>query len=191
MLTHLDIWLWNLLIPKMNVNFFKNKFNALLVMVYISFYKLPRMFLLNYFSGKKKIMKVDSKQLIIRNPAVLDRLSEVLQSYTEKDNLGGSLHISQTDVDDPNYRYSVGSFQINYSREKENILLTIHSDYRFQESPERLTKYLHHWLYWLKETGKANEFRIEGNEWVAHVNELNSLAGNNKTEKSSRIRLLV
>ncbi len=191
MLTHLDIWLWNLLIPKMNVNFFKSKFNALLVMVYISFYKLPRIFLLNYFSGRKKIMKVDSKQLIIRNPSVLERLSEVLESNKEKDKLSGTLHISQTDVDDPNYRYSVGSFQINYSHEKESVRLKTHSNYRFQESPERLTKNLHHWLYSLKEKKKASEFHIEGNEWVVPVNDLNSLAGINKTEKSSRIRLLV
>ncbi len=191
MLMRLDLWLWNLLVPNMNVDFFKHKINSFLVIVYVSMYKLPRKFLANYFFGNGKTVAVDSRKLIVRNHLVLNKLKEALQPDTENSRASGFVNICQTDVFDPNYRYSVGSFRINYLRKNEIVRINIHANYRFQESPNRLTKHLHHWLFSLKQGGKASDFRIEGNDWVVTMNELYSVTPYKTTGAISRLRLLV
>jgi len=190
-LISLDLYLWNHFIPKIDADFFSNKFNSALAMVYISFFKLPRKYLMNYFRGGGKSLVVDTKQLIVRNPVVLNKLKDALQSDFEKGGVDGSLAIGQTDVSDPNYRYSIGSFRINYTRNDEKVLIKIYSNYRFQKSPDRITKHLHHWLFTLKNRGKANDFEIKGSNWRVQMNELTSMENQNKLIPDLRGKLMV
>lgn len=187
----LDLYLWNHFIPKISIDFFRSKFNAVLVMAYVSLYRLPRKFLINYFLGKGKVMVVDSKELITRNPVVFEKLKGTLRSDISKGRVGGSLHISQTDVYNPIYKYSVGSFNIKYLLIGEAVILTIESDYKFQKSPERLTKYLHNWLYTLKSNGNAQDFEIIGIDWITDLNELILLQPEKVVVKIPRLKLLV
>ena len=191
MLVALDLYLWNRFIPKINADFFKNKFNSILVMAYISLYRLPRRFLINYFLGRGKVMVVDSKELIIRNPVIFEKLKETIRDDIAKGRTGGSLPVSQTDVYDPVYKYSVGSFNIRYVLVVETIILNIESDYRFQESPERITKYLHNWLYTMKNNGNARDFKIIGIDWITDLNELNTVKVKDTNQKLIKLHVLV
>ncbi|HKI90362.1 MAG TPA: hypothetical protein VKA38_15150 [Draconibacterium sp.] len=191
MLLSLDFFLWNHFIPRISAEFFKNKINSSLAMTYISMYKLPRKFLIHYFRGKGQTMNVDSRQLITRNSAVLNKLVTVLQFTDDEKQVGGFLDICQTDVYQPNDKYSIGSFRINYSRIGETVQVNILSNYRFQESPDRITKHLHHWLFTLKNKGKASDFAIEGNNWTIQMNELFSMKNQQKLIPDLRGKLLV
>lgn len=191
MLMRLDLYLWNHFIPKINAEFFRSKFNSFLAMAYISLYKLPRKFLLNYIRGKEEIMFIDSKKLIIRNQEVLNKLKETLQSDFERGRFNGSVHICQTNIYDPNYRYSVGSFWIDYAWENEKVKISIRSNYRFQKSPDRITKHLHNWLFTMKNNRNASDFKIEGKEWITDLQELNGLNVNDMNQKTPNLKLLV
>ncbi len=191
MLLSLDFFLWTHFVPRISAEFFKNKINSLLAMAYISIYRLPRKFLTNYFQGNGKIMVVDTKELIECNFLVLNMLIKELQASLIKNQANGSLVISQTDVSDPNYRYSVGSFIMNYKRIDERVTINIESKYRFRESPDRITKHLHHWLFTLKNKGKASDFAIEGNNWTIDMNELNSFENQQKSMSYLQGKLLV
>ena len=191
LLLSLDHYLWNHFIPKIDMDFFRSNFNSTIAMFYISLYKLPRRFLMNYFFGQGKIMRVDTKKLITGNQMVLNRLIDVLQSDVEKKQNSGSLAIYQTDVSDPNYRYSIGSFLLNYKKADDKIMLKIHSDYRFQKSPDRITKHLHHWLFTLKNKEKACDFAVEGSNWTVQMNELTSLENKQNLIPDLRGKLFV
>ena len=135
-------------------------------------------------------MTVDTKCLITRNNIVLNKLVNVLQSTDEKQ-FRGSLDICQTDIFQPNDKYSIGSFGINYYRSGETVQINIYSNYRFQLSPDRISKHLHHWLFVVKNKGKANDFAIEGNNWTVKMNELTSLGNQQKIIPDLRGILLV
>lgn len=191
MLMRLDLYLWNHLLPKINAGFFRNKFNTVLAMAYVSLYRLPRKFLLNYFFGKGNEMVVNSKDVIIRNPLVLNNLKDALQSDIKQGRVGGSLPVSQVIVYDPNYKYSLGSFLINYLLVGETVVVSVQSDYRFQQDPERLTKYLHNWLFALNNKGKSSDFKITGNDWITNLNELSTINADKSIHGNPRLNLLV
>lgn len=191
MLLRLDFFLWNHFVSRINTEFFKNNINSSLAMVYISLYKLPRRFLINYFNGQGKTMVVDTQKLITRNQVVLNKLIDVIQSDAEKGQADGSLAVYQTDVSDPNYRYSIGSFRMNYKRGDDKVMIKIYSNYRFQQSPDRITKHLHQWLFTLKNKGKASDFAIEGNNWTVQMNDLTSMENEQKLVPDLRGKLFV
>lgn len=175
MLLNLDFYLWTHFVPRISESFFKSKINSSLAMAYISLHRLPRRFLLHYFMGKGQAITIDTRQLITRNNSVLNKLVNALQCAVNEKQLVGSLDICQTDIFQPNDKYSVGSFRINYNISGGTVQLDISSNYRFQLSPDRITKHLHRWLFMLKNKGKANDFAITGNNWTVELNELTSL----------------
>lgn len=180
MILSLDTYLWNHIIPKIDKNFFRYKFNSVLAVTYISLYHLPRKYLVNYFNGKGKTLFLDTQKLIMNNQVVLNKLIETIQSDVKYGRTEGALAIGQTYISDPNYRYSLGSFQLKYLIVENTVQINIQSNYRFQESPDRITKYLHHWLFSLKNKGKANDFAIEGNNWTVQMNDLTSMGNEQK-----------
>jgi len=191
LLVRLDLFLWNHFMPNVNAGFFRNKLNAALVVVYISFFYLPRKFLLNYFRGNGKTMVINTREAITSNRKAINRLIDELQSDRSEDKDVGTVDICQTDVYHPNYKYSIGSFRINYQRNGEAVNITIQSIYRFQESSKRVTKHLHNLLFTLKNNGKANEFSVQGKCWQTNLQELRLLKEKSQNQKSPNFKLLV
>ena len=190
-LLSLDFYMWNHFVPRISAEFFKNRFNSSLALAYISVYRLPRKFLLHYFRGKGQTMNVGTRRLITRNTAVLNKLVNVLKLSADDKQDSGVLDICQTEIYQPGDKYSIGSFRINYFRIDETVQLTIHSNYRFQESPDRITKHLHHRLFSLKSKEKASDFAVEGNKWTVQMNELHSWGNEQKVIPELRGKLLV
>ena len=191
LLMSIDLFLWNHFLPKINEDFFKRKFNSVVVLFYISLFNLPRKFLINYFRGQGKCMIVDTRELVTKNEMVLNKLKHSVQRSLEDGQERGYFFISQTDVLNPNYKYSVGSFQINYIIAGGVVQVKMHSNYRFQNSPDRITRHLHHWLFTLKSRYKTNDFEIVGNNWVTNVNELFSLKAEKQQKNEPKLKLLV
>ncbi|MCG6187093.1 hypothetical protein [Maribellus maritimus] len=188
LLMSIDLYLWNHFVPKISEDFFKRKFNSVLAMLYISLFKLPRKFLINYFRGQGKSMVVDTQKLVVENETVLNKLKSSVQQSYRTIQKSGSLFISQADVCNPTYKYSIGSFGINYKFKGATVEVNMHSNYRFQESPDRITRRLHHWLFTLN---KTNDFEIVGNNWTTSVNELLSLTSEKQQKNEPKLKLLV
>jgi len=191
MLISLDLFLWNNLMPKINADIFKFKPASLLAIFYISLFYLPRKFLINYFRGKEKKIVVDTREVITGNNEVLSKLINAIQCDKNKSKFCGTLSICQTDVYNPNYKYSIGSFRINYQQNGETVNVTIQSKYRFQESSGRITKHLHNWLIIAKNSGRASEFKVQGKCWQTNLQELRLLKLKNQNQKSPKFKLLV
>ncbi len=187
----LDLFIWNYFIPNINAKIFKNRMIALLALVYVSMFKLPRKFLMNYFRGKGNHIPIDTKEFITGNYAVLNKLIDAISRYNSGGFKDGFLDICQTDVYDPNYKYSVGSFRINYSLSGENVIIAIRSNYGFGLYSDRITKHLHRWLYSLKTKGYTKDFKIEGNAWLISSSKLMSSKIENQVKKSSNFNFLI
>lgn len=182
-LSTFDLYLWNYYVPKISEENFKNRMFCLFAMAYISVFKLPRKFLINYFRGNGKEMVIETSKLIVSNYVVFNKFFEAISTSINKGLTEGSLNICQTDVHDPNYKYSIGSFTINYSLNGESIEIIVNSGYHFQLYPNRLTKHLHSWLYSLTNNGYAMKFKIKGNPWTTSFSELVSAKVSNKPKK--------
>lgn len=191
MLIQFDLYLWNHFIPKIDADFFERKINSILAMLYISLFKMPRKFLFNYFRGEGKTMFVDTRELVTRNQVVLNKLADAVQTDAEKGKSNGSVVIAQTDISDPNYRYSVGSFHLNYKLQDGLVIVKLSSSYRFRNSTDRITKHLHHWLFTLKNKGKANDYAVEGQNWTIPVKELSSQENQKKAIHGLRGKLFI
>jgi len=189
MLLKLDFFLWRCVIPRINADFFKNKMNSTLAIAYISLFRFPRKFLIHYFFGKGKKMKIDTRRLISRNRAVLKKMVNEM-GQNEKQN-AGCIDFAQTELFQPNDRYSVGSFRIHYQKESETVKIRLYSYYHFQEAPDRITRYLHHWLHTLKSKGWARDFTVEGNTWKVRVDQLSSTGNPQKPISGLRGKLFV
>jgi len=181
--TTFDLYLTDYLLPKVSEVSFKNRVFCLFAMTYISIFKLPRKFLINYFRGNGKEMVIESKKLIISNHVVFNKIFEEISDSINKGLTKGSINICQTDVYEPNFRYSIGSFTIYYSLNGESIEINVKSDYNFKSYPERLTKYLHSWLYSMSIKGYAMNFKIRGNSWTTSFSELASTKESNKPKR--------
>ena len=162
-----------------------------MAMVYISIYRLPRNFLIHYVWGNGQTLNVNTQSLITRNTVVLNKLKNVLQLSAEKKQVSGFVDIFQTEIYQPGDRYSIGSFRLNFSRIDETVQLNIRSNYRYQESSDRITKHLHQWLFSFENKGKASGFAIEGNNWSVQINELHSTGTEQKTIPDLRGKLFV
>lgn len=190
-LLRLDFFLWDYFMPKINTNFFKWKINSFLALVYISIYPLPRKFLINYFRGKEKLMVINSRELIVNNHLIINKFVNKIQSEILVNKVDGTLQVCQIDVDNPNYKYSVGSFIIDYQLDHGKVKVDIHSKYEFKDSPGRITNHLHKWLYALKTKGKAHDFGIKADSWQTDLQELNILKAEHTGKKSPKFKLLV
>ncbi|WP_159517725.1 hypothetical protein [Sunxiuqinia indica] len=182
-LSTFDLYLWNLYVPILNEKSFKNRLLCIIALCYISIYRLPRKFLINYFRGNGKEMVIDSDKLIMRNNVVLNKLTEAITIFKNNGLTEGEFNICQTDVHDPNYKYSVGSFRVNYSIHNESIDIRIDSDYHFQHNPDRLTKHLHNWLYSKTLKGCARSFTVQSSPLTKTFSELIYAKTNNKQRK--------
>ncbi len=190
-LLRLDLFLWNYFIPNVKAKIFKNRLIALLAMVYVSMYRLPRMFLMNYFSGKGNEMLIDTKEFLTSNYVVLNKLIEAI-SISRSDGLSNdSIDICQTDVYDPNYKYAIGSFRIDYALNNQDVIITVSSIYRFGLYSDRITKHLHRWLYSLEMKGYAKEFNIEGTPWFINSSKLISSKMDKQTKNAPIIKFLI
>ncbi len=185
-LSTLDLYLWNYFIPKIIEGNFKNRLFCLFALAYISTFKLPRKFLLKYFRGNGKEMVIDTRKLIISNFVVFNKFFEAISTSINKGLTEGSLNICQTDVHNPNYKYSIGSFTINYLLYGESIEATVDSSYHFRPYPNRLTKHLHSWLYSQTTKGYATNFKIKGNPWTTSFSELVSAKVRNKPKRHTK-----
>ncbi len=182
-LTTFDLYLCDYFLPKISEENFKNRIFCLFAITYISVFKLPRKFLINYFRGNGKEMVIETRKLIISNYVVFNNFFEAISTSINKGLTEGSLNICQTDVHDPNYRYSIGSFTINYSLYGESIEINVNSGYNFQPYPDRLTKHLHRWLYSMTTKGYVMNFKIRGNSWTTSFSELASAKVSNTPKR--------
>ena len=164
MLFTLNLYIWKYILPSLKQDLFKSKLFSVLTLLYISLFSIPRKFLLHYFFGKGKHFQVDTQKLISENSLVYQKINSELFSITKR-NKSGVLRISQTDLFNPQYRYSIGSFEISYSIENEKVVLRAASKYRYGQNNNRLSMHLHNWLNQIAQNGRANDFRIIGTEW--------------------------
>ena len=172
LLLSIDFIIWKYFVPTINMNLFKSKMMSVLALVYISFYRLPRKYLLHYLRGKGKVMVVNTQDLLIENPIVFSKLIREISKAESQGLKKGQLPISQTEVHNPQYKYSLGSFVVDYSLQDRRASISVHSNYHYAENNDRLTKYLHHWLYSFKQKGKVHDFEVEGKPVLVSVNDL-------------------
>lgn len=186
----LDLFLCNYFVPNISEKNFKNRIFCLLALAYISAFKLPRKFLINYFRGNGNDMVIDTRKLILNNDLVFNKFFEAISTSLSQGSTEGSLDICQTDVHDPNYQYSIGSFTINYSFHGDSIETTADSGYHFHPYPDRLTKHLHSWLYTQTVKGSARNFKIKGNPWTTSFSELASAKVRHKPGRHPKFTVL-
>ena len=167
----LDHMLWKYLVPQINVYWFKSRFTSLLALFYVSLYKLPRKFLFHYFRGKGSSMQINTQSVITGNPSVLTKLQEFI-SGNPHDHSDHTFKVCQTSVKNPNYKYSLGSFKVHCALNNGTARLEVYGKYQFKKDPDRITKYLHRWLYSKKMQGKAMDFDYTGNAWSIRADEL-------------------
>jgi hypothetical protein len=164
MLFTLNLYIWKYILPSLKQDLFKSKIFSLFTLLYISVFSLPRKFLLHYFFGKGKQFQVDTQKLISENPLVYQKIKSELFSLSNRDK-SGVLRVSQSDLFDPQFRYSIGSFEINYSVENEKVVFRAASKYRYGQNNNRLSMHLHNWLNQFAKNGQANDFQIIGTDW--------------------------
>jgi len=165
MLQTLDIYFHKTFFTKIKVDYFKNKLICLCAFVYISLFKLPRKYLTNYFIGNETNLKFDTEKLFKDNPLVYQKVKDYLFNSQNGVNPEGFLSISSRELVNPNYKYSIGSFRINYIIDNGLIKFDFISNYHYTSNTNRVTKYLHNWLCELKEKGFGHDFLIHGNTW--------------------------
>lgn len=148
---------------------------SLLTLLYITLFPLPRKFLKNYFLGKGKTFAIDSKSVILNNPEVLDLLKNTVKNRQTIQIASGVIDVSQLLLTDPNYRYALGSFQIQFTRHKESLRLKVISNYNFDKDNDRITRHLHSWMHSMNEKKRANDFDIHGTEWAFQTSDLETI----------------
>lgn len=172
----LDYYVWKFLIVRSRPAWFKTKLFSLAALLYVSVFPLPRKFLLHYFRGKGQSMKVDTRELILRNQQVLDILKRSLKNTENEQAVNGQqendgknkirIPIGQHLVNTPDHRYSIGSLTLLCETDGEWLRICMKSHYRFSGDHDRITRYLHRWMDKLRENGTADSFNIEGNTWT-------------------------
>lgn len=168
MLIALDNIIWSKFFPKIKIIHFENKLICYTSLLYLCLFSLPRKFILHYFFGKGGEKIIDTKYLIYSNPFIRKKVIEYLK--LTNNNFSGNIHFSQTQLSNPNHRYSIGSFTLFYTLNNNILSFSLKSYYRFHEHTNRITKHLHNWLFNLKEKGYANDFLIYGNNFSIPLN---------------------
>lgn len=152
MRTKIDLLIWKYVVPVLRQNSFRYRIIQLMAIGYVSCYSLPRRFLRHYFVGNGAPMEIGGAQMIRDNPQLLAIIRDRVQQQEQ-----GRIHISQTALTDPKWKYSIGSCAVNYKRETGGLELTVEARYQYRSDSCRLTKYLH---CRLAEHGKANDFPV-------------------------------
>ena len=186
----LDLYVWKYFIPKINPSLFKLKLFAALAISYISFFNRPRLFIRHYFKGTGRSLKIDAQHIILENPLVYDHLIAAIEESKRKQLLHDHVHISQTLVNHPNYKYSVGSFLISYAFEKELITIQVRSTYQFTPNCDRITKHLHNQLMAKMQKGRATNFNIESDTWTVNYTSLRASQTNAWLRKNGTLGIL-
>lgn len=169
-----DFLIWKYIVPRFRPEIFKSKLVSLMAVLYISFYNWPRKFLWHYFTGKGKPLTVETKCIITGNSSVFNMVISEINHAKKQGKKSGDMYVGQVHVNNPNYKYSVGSFNVTYSLDEESVSIRVNSDYRFTQNNSRITKHLHNWLYSYKQKGYVHNFNIEGDEWKLKFSELST-----------------
>lgn len=185
-----DFLIWKYLVPEIRPEAFKSKLISVIAILYISFFNWPRRFIWHYFTGKGADYNVDTKQIIVKNSKVYEMLISAINKSKQERKTGGDFYIGQIQLNNPNYKYSVGSFCINYSFNEESVSIRINSDYRFTQNNFRITKHLHNWLWSLMKKGYSHDFKIEGNLWKTNLFELSTVKVDRQFKKYDLLNML-
>lgn len=167
-----DFLIWKYIVPGFRPEIFKSKFISLMAVLYISFYNWPRKFLWHYFTGKGKTLPVETKSIVTGNSGVYDILISEISNAMKEKKASGNFYVGQVHVNNPNYKYSVGSFNVTYSLDEKSVSVRVNSDYRFTQNNSRITRHLHNWLNSYKQKGYAHNFNIEGDAWELQFSDL-------------------
>lgn len=187
----IDMYLWKYLLPRINQDIFKSKVASFLAVSYISCYTLPRKFVLHYFFGKGAEMNVDTRSIITGNPDVYDKLVAAISNSQAKGIENGELAMSQKYVNNPKYKYSLGSFAISYLLHEGSVDIKVDSTYRFGKDNDRFTKHLHNWLVSFKVKNAANDFNISGSIWTVELSNIALLKIKSKYRKYADFRMVL
>ena len=185
-----DFLLWKYIVPGFRPEIFKSKFFSLMAVIYISFYNEPRKFLRHYFTGKGKILSVETKSIITGNSAVFDMLISEINNAKKEKKTSGNFYVGQVHVYNPNHKYSVGSFNVNYSLNEKSLSVRINSDYRFTQNNSRITRHLHNWLYSYQQKGCAQNFNIEGDVWKLEFSDVSTIKVDTRFKKYDFLNML-
>ena len=185
----IDIAFWRYISPAMKPGLFKIPFIRLMGIAYVSMFSMPRRFLRHYLSGKGTIIFADTQNVIDRNPRISAALKEKIRENLDKPADSGVLHVPQVIVDDPDTKYSLGSFMIAYERKENIISLQLRGSYSYKAQTTRITKHLHAWLRSKETNGVAKSFDFKGDRITMNTTELfateeKHYAGRNRRLKS-------
>lgn len=185
-----DFLIWKYIVPQFRPEMFKLKFFSFIAVLYISFFKWPRNFLWYYFTGKGKVLPVETRGIITGNPTVYDMLISEINHAKKEERTSGNFYVGQIHVNNPNYKYSVGSFNVTYSLNEKYVSIRINSDYRFTQNNSRITKHLHNWLFSYKQKGYAQNFNVEGDVWSLKFSDLPSINIDRRFNKYDFLNML-
>ncbi len=171
----IDRYLWKNRIPSINPEWFRSRLFSSLAIFYISLYPQARKFMRHYLGGNGSDIHISTKQLLSSNPAVIDMIKSQIDTEGRGSDKEGILEIGQDKVNHPNYKYSVGSFILNYSISGDNVRLRASSIYRWERNTSRITHHLHNRMSDLKDSGSAKNFNVVGDEWNISLKEFSSL----------------
>lgn len=186
----LDLYVWKYFIPRINPKLFKLNLFSWLAIAYISFFKMPRLFIRHYFRGTGRSLTIDAQRIIVENPLIYDRLIAGIEESRRRKSLHDHVPISQTLVSHPNYKYSVGSFIISYAFEKELIAIQVSSVYQFTPHGDRLTQHLHNRLVASVDNGRAATFKVESDTWTVNYTSLLATQTNAWLRKNGTLGVL-
>lgn len=186
----IDFLIWKYLVPEIRPEVFKSRLISLIAILYISFFNLPRKFFLHYLNGNGQTLTVDTKSILTGNSEVYDRLLSEINSAKKEKRTEGDFYIGQIHVNNPNYKYSIGSFYVTYSLNENSVNIWVVSDYRFTQNNSRITKYLHNWMISLTENGNAHDFNIGGNRWEVALSELQTAKVDRRFKKYDLLNML-
>ena len=164
MRTKIDLLIWKYIVPVLHINTFKNKAIQFLAIGYILCYSLPRRFFLHYLLGNGSAMMIDGAAIMKENPHLLAILGDEVRHRQN-----GSIHISQKAVSDPKWKYSIGSFRLDFSRHANALELSLTSAYNYKKDTSRLTKHLH---CFLASSKRAKDFSVRSNPFYIAYNDL-------------------
>lgn len=170
MIGTIDNYLFNTIAAKLNPRFFKFRPLQIFAIAYISLFPLPRKFLIHYFKGNGRKLLVKTKNVILSNPLVLSEITRQINKVDDES--FKCIPINQRYLSDPNYRYSIGSFNLNIKLTDNVITLYLTSEYKYTTNTNRVTQYIHNWLNAFCYRGIANTFLVEGTSWFLTVDRL-------------------
>lgn len=186
----IDYLLWKYLVPLFRPWYFRSKLFSTIAVGYISIFRMPGIFIRHYFRGRGEALDISTKDAITRNPGVYDLVAKTLMEINPGEDSEGEIVAGQHLVNNPQFKYSVGSFTIHYFLTNGVLKLGVSSWYRYSHSNDRITKYLHRRLNRFEREGRACAFEIRGDEWVVPVSEFSSIEPDRRFRKYANLNIL-